>query len=108
MKILLVENIPTKVKLDFEKNFEVTTVRDMQWLGKKNGELLSLMVNNKFDFFITVDKNLQNQQLLEKFELSIFVLYPFNNKHQTIQTFIEKVKEIMEKNLFGKLNEIKL
>ncbi len=108
MKILLDESIPTKGKLDFGKDFEVRTVRDRQWLGKKNGELLSLMVKNKFDFFITVDKNLQYQQVLDKFELSIFVLYPFNNKHQTIQPFIEKVKEIIERDLFVKLNEIKL
>jgi len=37
---LLDENIPTKVKYDFGKGFEVRTVQDMGWLGKKNGELL--------------------------------------------------------------------
>jgi predicted nuclease of predicted toxin-antitoxin system len=39
MKILLDENIPTKVKFDFGEGYEIFTVRDMNWLGKKNGEL---------------------------------------------------------------------
>ena len=42
MRILLDENIPTKLKLDFGNEYEVKTVRDMNWLGKKNGELLGL------------------------------------------------------------------
>ena len=50
MKILLDENIPTKVKFDFGKEFEVLSVRDVGWLGKKNGELLGLMTFNGFDF----------------------------------------------------------
>ena len=40
MRILLDENIPAKLKLDFGQEYEIRTVRDMKWLGKKNGELL--------------------------------------------------------------------
>ncbi len=39
MKILLDENMPTKVKYDFGEDYLVSTVKDMGWLGKKNGEL---------------------------------------------------------------------
>jgi len=38
MRILLDENMP----YDFGEGHEVRTVKDMQWLGKKNGELLGL------------------------------------------------------------------
>ncbi|WP_299288121.1 hypothetical protein [uncultured Mucilaginibacter sp.] len=44
MKILLDENLPKKLKADFGTEHEVKTVRDMGWLGKKNGELLGLIV----------------------------------------------------------------
>ncbi len=44
MKILLDENLPKKLKVDFGTEHEVKTVRDMGWLGKKNGELLGLIV----------------------------------------------------------------
>lgn len=60
MKILLDENMPTKVKYDFGEGYEVWTVKDMGWLGKKNGELLGLAALNGFDFFVTLDKNLKN------------------------------------------------
>ncbi len=56
----------------------------MGWLGKKNGELLGLMVLNGFDFFITLDKNLKHQQNLPKFDMTIFILLASNNKHQTL------------------------
>jgi hypothetical protein len=39
----------------------------------KNGELLTLAVNNNFTAFVTVDKNLQFQQNIEKYPLSIVV-----------------------------------
>ncbi len=56
MKILLDENIPAKVRFDFSEEFDVLTVRDMGWLGEKNGELLGLTVFNGFEVFITLIK----------------------------------------------------
>jgi len=59
MKILIDEQLPTKLKYRFANTgFEVYTVRDMDWLGKKNGELLLLMTENNFDNLLTNDKNL--------------------------------------------------
>ena len=85
MKILLDENIPAKLKLDFGEAYQVKTVRDMKWLGKKNGELLGLAAFNGFDVFITLDKNLKNQQNLDKVQIKFFVLLANDNKHQTLQ-----------------------
>jgi predicted nuclease of predicted toxin-antitoxin system len=45
MKLLLDENLPKKLKIDFQGH-EVYTVRDMGWNGIKNGELLKLLVSN--------------------------------------------------------------
>ena len=42
MNILLDENLPKQLKADFGSDYDVKTVRDMGWLGKKNGELLGL------------------------------------------------------------------
>ena len=58
MRLLLDENLPKKLKLDFSE-YEVFTVRDKQWNGIKNGELLKLLVDNSFDALLTYDKNLQ-------------------------------------------------
>jgi len=91
MKILLDENLPRKLKADFGKDFEVSTVRNMDWLGKKNGELLGLIVFNGFDFFITIDKNLRYQQNLKKYNIIIFLLNAKNNRRETLQELIVRV-----------------
>jgi len=31
------KNIPAKLKFDFGEGFELSTVKDMNWLGKKKG-----------------------------------------------------------------------
>lgn len=49
MKILLDESLPRKLRNDFGQEHKVWTVRDKSWLGKKNGELLRLMVDNNFE-----------------------------------------------------------
>ena len=91
MKILLDESLPRKLKNDFGEGHEVLTVRDRDWLGKKNGELLKLMVENKFDLFITVDRNLQYQQNLERLPLTVFVLCALDNRRETLQKLIPKL-----------------
>lgn len=37
MRILLDENLPRQLKADFGPDYDVKTVMDMGWLGKKNG-----------------------------------------------------------------------
>ena len=96
MKILLDENIPAKLKFDFGGSFEIKTVRDMKWQGTKNGALLRRIGEYPFDFFITLDSNLRYQQNLGSFDFTIILLLPLNNKHQTLQPFVPKVKEILQ------------
>ena len=62
MKILLDESLPRKLKDDFGTEHEVWSVRDKSWLGKKNGALLKLMLEENFELFVTVDQNLPYQQ----------------------------------------------
>ena len=106
MKILLDENLPKQLKADFGPEDEVKTVRDMGWLGKKNGELLGLIVFNGFDFFITIDKNLRHQQNLDRIELKIFLLLAVNNRRETLQILVEKIKEKIKAGNLQKINEI--
>lgn len=61
MKILLDENLPKKLKQDLQ-DFQVFTVREKGWKGKTNGELIQLMITERFDVLLTFDKNLEHQQ----------------------------------------------
>ena len=61
MKILLDENNDIRFTSAFDGTIqEVFTVRDMNWTGIKNGQLLKLVEENKFDFWIMVNKNIPN------------------------------------------------
>lgn len=106
MKILPDENLPRKLKADFGPEYEVKTVRDMRWLGKKNGELLGLIVFNGFDYFVTLDKNLRHQQNLNRIQLTIFLLLAINNRRDTLQILIEKIKKKIKEGSLEKINEI--
>lgn len=106
MKILLDENLPRKLKADFGPGFDVKTVREMNWLGKKNGELLGLIAFNGFDIFVTIDKNLKNQQNLDKFNITIFLMLAVNNRRETLQKLVEKIKDKLKKGDYQKLTEI--
>lgn len=97
MKILLDENLPKKLKVNFGPHHEIYTVGDMGWNGKKNGELLGLMVFSGFEGFVTIDKNLQHQQNIAKFPLKIFVLDALNNKIDTLKPFVEMLNEVLKR-----------
>jgi predicted nuclease of predicted toxin-antitoxin system len=97
MKILLDESLPRKLKNDFVKDHEAWTVRDKGWLGKKNGELLKLMINDGFELFVTADQNLQYQQYVEYLPLTIAVLHGSDNRLSTLRNLVPL--------LFKRINE---
>jgi predicted nuclease of predicted toxin-antitoxin system len=73
MRLLLDENLPKRLKLDYPEH-EIYTVRDKGWNGIKNGELLKLLIENNFDALLTFDKDLQHQQNFLKYTITVFVL----------------------------------
>jgi len=97
MKLLLDENLPKKLKSDFPEH-EVFTVRDMNWNGKKNRELMLLMLENTFDAFITFDKNLQFQQNFKKYLIPVLVLNAQDNTYQTLMRLSNKINLMLQSN----------
>lgn len=97
MKILLDENLPAKLRLDFEEEHHVFTAREMSWNGRKDGPLLQLLAAHEFDLLITVDKGLRHQQNLTRFPIIIGVLRGINNKHQTLQPLVEKLMNYLSR-----------
>jgi len=53
MKLLIDENLPKRLKIDFPDH-EIFTVSDKSWNSKKNGELLELMFYEGFDFLLLI------------------------------------------------------
>lgn len=91
MRILLDECLPKKLKKEFQ-NYDVKTVPEMGWSGKKNGELLSL-AEAHFEILITADQNLRYQQNLKGRSIIIFVLKSPNSRYETVRSLIPEVIE---------------
>jgi predicted nuclease of predicted toxin-antitoxin system len=94
MKLLLDESLPRRLKADFPDH-EVYTVRDMGWNGIKNGQLLQLIVADKFDALITFDKNLQHQQNFNKYTIAVFVLSASNNTYSELSILSPEVNQYL-------------
>ena len=79
MKILLDECVTKHIKPCLS-DYEIYTVREMEWSGIKNGKLMQLCVEHSFDILLTIDKNLQYQQNLDRYPVVIVVLNSFTSK----------------------------
>ena len=102
MKLLLDENLPVKLKHRFKEfGWDVFTVKDMQWFGKENGELLQLMIENNFTSFLTTDNNLAYQQNFLNYPLQVVIMIAPDNTYETIMSFIELVKLKLKENFIG-------
>lgn len=94
MRLLLDENLPKRLKLDFTEH-EIYTVADKGWAGIKNGALLKLMLENGFDALLTFDKNLQYQQNFRHYTITVFVLNASINTYAVLTSLSVKVKDIL-------------
>ncbi|KAA5533573.1 hypothetical protein F0919_13620 [Taibaiella lutea] len=103
MKILLDESLPRKLKNDFGTEHEIWTVKDKGWSGQKNGTLLKLMIDNGFEIFVTVDRNLPYQQFLHRLPITIFVLCAKDNRRETLAKLVPKLYEHLTS---GKLQNV--
>lgn len=96
MKILLDECVTKHLKA-YLSEYEVFMVREMRWSGMKNGKLMALCVENKFDVLLTIDKNLQFQQNLDRYPVTILVLNSFTSKVEELVQFLPALKVRMSK-----------
>ena len=94
LQVLLDENLPTKLKYRFNSPFLfVSTIRDQNWLGKKNGELLRLMQENSFSVLITNDKSIRYQQNTHLLPVYIVQLNAPSNRYDDILPLISQIQD---------------
>lgn len=78
MRVLLDENLPVRLKA-FMTDHAVATVRDMGWLGTKNGRLIAL-AEASFDCLLTLDQGMVYQQHLRSVHLGFLVVHSRSNR----------------------------
>ena len=99
MKLLLDENLPRKLKYRFSAVYEVLTVTEMGWSGKKNGELLTLMYEQGLTVLLSSDKNMSHQQNLEKFNVALVVLDAIDNRYPTLLEYLPNLEKALTKGV---------
>lgn len=105
MRILLDECVPRPLKRELN-DYEIRTVVEMGWSGKKNGELLQLMVQESFTIFLTTDQNLQYQQNLQQAGVAVVVLVAPSNRLPDLVPLIPSVRSVLATISPGKVIEV--
>ncbi|MEN9518720.1 MAG: hypothetical protein RLZZ381_1308 [Cyanobacteriota bacterium] len=94
MQILLDECVPRPLKRELT-DYEIRTVVEMGWSGKKNGELLQLMSQEGFTILLTTDQNLRYQQNLLQSGVAVVVLVAHSNKLSDLLPLIPDARNVL-------------
>lgn len=89
MRVLLDECADSRLARELAGH-EVTTVPEAGWAGTRNGELLAL-AEQRFDAFLTVDRNLSFQQPLPKFRIAVVVIRATSNRLRDLLPLVPQV-----------------
>ena len=103
MKILFDQGTPAPLRKSLAPH-SVSTAFEMGWAEVENGDLLAA-AENKFDAFITADKNLRYQQNLIGRQLAILVL-PTTNWPE-IQKHLRQISDVVNALKPGDFIELK-
>ena len=68
----------------------------MNWLGKKNGDLLASMQNEQFDILVTNDKNLYYQQKITSIKITIININTKTNRYDDVLVKFDSIKNILK------------
>jgi predicted nuclease of predicted toxin-antitoxin system len=93
VKILLDECLPRRLA-GMLTGHDVRTVRQMNWLGLSNGKLLSA-ADPHFEVFLTVDKNLVQQQDLTGLQIAVLVIRARSNKIEDLSPVVPQILALL-------------
>jgi hypothetical protein len=96
MRLLLDECVPRPLKRDLV-GLDVRHVVDMGWAGRRNGDLLRLMLVERFDTFLTVDQSLEFQQNLRASGIGVVVVIARNNRVSELRPLVPAILEALER-----------
>lgn len=92
-KVLLDENLPRPLKSHFSNQISVTSVPDMGWQSKQNGELLSAMPTEGISYLLTADRNLRFQQNLSLHSVTVVVLISSDTRLKALTPYVNAIEQ---------------
>ena len=105
MRVLLDEDVPTRLRLHFGEAADVETVEYRGWKGLKNGALLRA-AQEHFDVLVTMDNHLPEQQPLQQFDLAVVVLRARNKSLTEIQKLMPELERMLDSLQSGQVRRI--
>ena len=94
MRLLLDECVPRPLLRDLTGH-DAHHVVDMGWSSQRNGELLRLMLTDKFEALLTVDQNLPFQQNLRASGICVVVAVARTNRVKELRPLLPKILEAL-------------
>jgi len=94
MRLLLDECIPRPLLRDLTIH-DAHHVVDMGWSSKRNGELLKLMLTERFEILLTVDQNLPFQQNLRASGIAVVVVLALTNRVKELRPLVPQILEAL-------------
>ena len=104
MRILLDENLPADLAAELSGH-EVATVTRLGWQGIKNSQLL-LRAQGRFDVLVTMDRNLEFQQNIAGFEVTILVLLAPSNRMVHLRPLVPAILTALKTVRPGELRRV--
>lgn len=89
-RVLLDENVARQLKPLFDADLDVLTIREKEWDGLKNGEVLRAAAE-EFDVLVTMDRNLPCRQNLKVFDLAVVVIRSISNTFVDVAPLMPEV-----------------
>lgn len=89
MRVLLDEDLNTRLRRAFSDEHRVETVEYRGWKGLRNGELLNV-ASEEFDVLVTMDDNLPEQRNLATYDLAVVIL---RARSKSLDDLVELVPE---------------
>jgi hypothetical protein len=83
VRVLLDECVPRRLRRALPGH-DVSAAADQGWAGRRNGDLLRLMLAAEFRVFVTVDRNLAYQQNVAAAGVAVIVLHARTNRERDL------------------------
>jgi len=105
LRVLIDESLPQRIAEELPGH-EVSTVRQQQWTGLRNGVLLRSAAAAGFQVFVTADRKLQYQQNIPAIGIAVVVLTGVHNKVENLRPLLPKVLDALSSIQRGTVVEI--
>jgi hypothetical protein len=76
----------------------------MEWGGIKNGDLLTLIERERFNVFLTGDKNMQSQQRLDDRSFAVLIMSAIN--WPVVRPHVHKISAALDDARPGTVNTV--